>query len=303
MVFERVAVDGKPRFFVAPVFEEGMIAAFDSTGGYLQTHGGPGDGPGEFGGIQALTSGPGDTIWVFQAGRLSQLSPAGAVAFVTSLPVMVIRDTEIVGEGLFALNADIHQADRIGHPLHLLAVDGSLRWSGGDEDEEWRADRATNSVLRLARGGEGEFWAARLNRYELVLWDTAGSRLRTLRRTAEWFEPWEAFEEGGAYRTRPRPRLWDIHVDPEGLLWTLVLVPDENWSEPQEVPRIGDLSLQDRVFDTMVEVIDPDGERLLASFRHPGLLARFLEDGSIVHVSQAPQGLISANVYRLSLSH
>lgn len=299
MVFERVALGGAGQFFVAPVFDVGSIAAFDSTGTFERTYGRPGEGPGEFQPIMALTSGPGDTIWVFQVGRLSRLSPAGTIAFVSNYSMGRVWDVESVAEGLFVLSAEAHGADRIGIPLHLMASDGSVVWSGGSEEGIWRADRPISSIFHLSRGTPGTFWAAPVNRYEVTQWDTNGNSQGRIRRTAEWFEPWEDFKEGEPYSTRPNPRFLDIWTDTDGLLWTMVLVADAHWSPMRERPGIGDLSLQDRVFDTIVEIIDPDQGDLIASFRYPEVLSRFLDDGSVVRISQDAMGVVVITLVRL----
>ena len=70
-----VRQDGRGRFYVAPLVDPYKIAIFDSAGSYLGSFGQRGEGPGEFSEIRGLELGPGDTLYVLHADRISIFSP------------------------------------------------------------------------------------------------------------------------------------------------------------------------------------------------------------------------------------
>jgi hypothetical protein len=82
----------------------------------------------------------------------------------------------------------------------------------------------------------------------------------------------------GNPNTAPPPVVAAIQEDQEGLLWVFLRIPAENWrvgwtrapDGAREVPA----SLIDieKLFDTMIEVIDPRAEAVLARERLKGYL-------------------------------
>jgi hypothetical protein len=69
-----------------------------------------------------------------------------------------------------------------------------------------------------------------------------------------------------------------IQEDQEGLVWVFIRIPAENWrlgwSRAPAVAREVPLSLIDveKLFDTMIEVIDPRAGAVLARERLPGYM-------------------------------
>ena len=93
----------------------------------------------------------------------------------------------------------------------------------------------------------------------------------TVVRQAEWFRPndpmsWAEMDAWYAETAPPR-RLFHIREDTEGLLWTYTLVPDERWG-PEPQPDHIDPGWVLRTFDTMIEVIDIRGAKVIADYRH-----------------------------------
>ena len=80
---------GYPRFVVAPTFEDGVLHGYDSDGTIVARFGGPGEGPGEFGG-QSFSAflGDEDRLWVAsrRSGRLVSLTVDGDVRVVPVFP-------------------------------------------------------------------------------------------------------------------------------------------------------------------------------------------------------------------------
>ena len=211
------------------------VAVFSATGKLLKLFGRTGEGPGDYGRVDFLEIGRGDTLHVFdlRLRRRTLLAPGSrSVGRIAPLPVLPYLEEEslILGPQAYVLLPDgryIVNAERGDSALHLVGVDGELVRSFGvgyREEElppppskrhlsvlqrgEAAALRRVDVIYRqLAAGGEGRIWAAYRNRYEIELWDTAGVRLRRLVRETEWFKPWRSDDwRARARRHIPRER-------------------------------------------------------------------------------------------------
>ena len=122
----------------------------------------------------------------------------------------------------------------------------------------WPARRAS---------GDTAFWSAHVDRYEVHLWHVNGDLLRTIQGSVSWFVS-EASEP-------TPPRLVGLWED-AGVLWSLVLVPDENWrAAVTRGPHPRGYTIDDYAGyrDSILQAVDVQtgailGEhRLIASFR------------------------------------
>lgn len=102
-----------------------------------------------------------------------------------------------------------------------------------------------------------------------------------VRRDPSWYQSDGVL--GKFSRSRPAAtRIRDIHEDEDGLLWVLVMVPDERWAESLVSSPEGDRIVdRNASYDTVVEVLDPGRGLLLASTRYDQYLTQFLEDGRV----------------------
>jgi hypothetical protein len=103
----------------------------------------------------------------------------------------------------------------------------------------------------------------------------------------------------------PQPELQDVHLDDHGYLWTATLVAGQSW-ELALGPRINTpegptyrMGAFEDIYDTLVEVIDPTGGRLLASQRIPQLLIGFLEDDYVAALHTDSLDVPYVDIYRV----
>ncbi|MCY4400842.1 MAG: hypothetical protein OXE96_16100 [Gemmatimonadetes bacterium] len=73
-----------------------------------------------------------------------------------------------------------------------------------------------------------------------------------------------------------------------GLLWTFSLIPDEDWSPEQ--PQRPNPAWNERVLDTMIEVIETASGQVLAQLRYENTLAPVCGNGLMYTAEEAAAG-------------
>lgn len=283
-----VVTDGRGRHYLSSTFAQATIQVFDSTGRYLTRFGRSGEGPREFLGIGNLLVGSGDTLHVFdvRARTYSVVSPEYDIVRRSRIQAQVFRGRALELEpGTLVLNADIRSPERFGYPLHLLSGDTLGATIGPDELGGSRPRPEPYAMNRaLAKASDSTFFASRSRDYVFERWTTAGRRLQRLRGAPSWFEK----EDPNTVRGRFNPSLTDLTVDREGHLWVLARVRSDDFDElavergrfrgtTGQIPIVE--SRTGETYDLQVsvlEVIDPDRGRVLASVRHPSVLQGFV---------------------------
>jgi hypothetical protein len=166
--------------------------------------------------------------------------------------------------------------------------------TNGDRDE------GIYTALRvIADAGNGRFWTARMSRYELELWDTTGTRHLIAARTASWFAPWQTIPERWWVAGWP-PVVQRVHQAADGVLWTLVVVPDANIkSRVATMPPVG--GEMAGLMDVIVEAIDPRAGTLLATRRLDDPAALSGGSGYIAQFAEDADGYVTWTISRLVL--
>jgi hypothetical protein len=269
----------------------GEIASFDQRGNYVRALGRRGQGPGEYGVIFPIRYGPGDSLSVFDLSnrRLSVLSPGLDVVRTVPLPAL-IGSAIPLPNGAVVIQASIYSADRIGLPIHLMGVDGKLKRSFGGQSDAVRPGTQYSESRRLALASDGRVWAARVNEYTLELWDTVGTRHRRLEVPTPWFKPWVTIADG----EQRLPLIVDVQVDQGGLLWVLIVVADASPRSDTEPPanqsRQARRSDEHREKDTVLELVDPTSNRILASHRFDEVVRGFACERTLFAYHEDPDG-------------
>lgn len=269
--------------------QRAALLLWDSTGSYVETIGGPGDGPGEFGtsSIPAAYNGPRDRLYVNEHRRWTVLDSSLQFVRTINAPRIGREDDALVvtGEGGYVYAGRVpgldpttwfHHSDSLGN---LTASFGPL---GGYELHSSRG-------RPLARATDSTFWAApppgAPDGYALEEWTTDGRLLRVVKRDPHWMH--QQVFPGRCCGAMPRFR---VNKDERGLLWVVAWVvrPGATIATLENPSDEERLELQ-RSIDLRLEVIDVDAGSLLASALVPAgeLDGRFLEP--MAWVSSRPE--------------
>lgn len=266
-------------------------------GRLLGTIGRPGDGPGEFRHVVDLFR-SGDSILVFQlGGKVSSISPQLEVTHVAAVPGMIHRgwvkpSSELVLMGRFpaAPHAPLHRF------RHGRAI-GSL----GAEDTVRSAERPSLTQRHVAVNDDGTLWLVRPDRYELELYDSAGALLQVYRRNAPWF-PDREFEMAESPQP-PSPFIVGLQISAAGDLIVLARVANEPFDS--SLPRGEGVRLTPdytlRLYDGIVEVIDPHAEAVVASHRSDMPFQGFASQDKLYSLREDEEGLVVIDIWRLDV--
>ena len=258
-MFSGVAVDPRGRILVWEA-GEAEISVFDSTGRYLRTVGGSGEGPGEYRSISYVGVGP-PYIHVFEyhEGR-TMLDHDFQVVRSDRFPGEVLS-AAVVSSDLAVFVAAVPTPASIGHQLHLLRPSGEMTshgYHGGVYSSE-----STPWATRVAVAGKDDtVWAVPREVNRLVRWDLSPEpRMGRIfeRRVA-------AFDEGGdAFMPAT---LGSAMLDDRGL-WLTWHTADPDWTGPPPSPeslRPSTLDV-DKLRDGWLDLVDPDNGRTIARYR------------------------------------
>jgi len=267
-----LARDSRGRFLIAPSANGNDILVFSKDGRLEQTIGRKGKGPGEFEEIRRIWVGPGDSVHVFDWDRYTLFTPDFSVARtsgVGNLPwdAIFLRN----GESIQQKNSAAQNA--LGYPMHLVSPTGQIRKSFGAERPTFEVRDGYASYRTLARSSLGGYWSALHTEYRIDRWDTTGVLLQSVRRSVEWFRPWQGPKRGG-------PQMFGIREDESGQLWILIS------------PGPG---------KTIVEMIDLETGQLVTRTELPFHTIRFAGD-VIWRLTENPAGEPVVEVMRLLLT-
>ena len=257
------APDSRGRFIVAGI---NRILVYDARGRLTGAVGQRGQGPGEFERLVYAIIGRGDSIYAYDIAsrRLTVLSPElRFVRWVATRhgPRFQLRD------GSFLVEQQISGPPHANHPMHRMLADGSIAGSFGASGLTYHPDIQLRIDRGVGPGRDGSIWAVALGRYVLERYDpVSGARLDSVVVTSPWFRESDRF--GNDVRGRPSPILEHVWEDSLGFLWVLGREADPEW---RPAPADAHESSHDRdaIYDWILEVVDPDDARVVASRRIP----------------------------------
>lgn len=267
-----VTLDDAGRAFVAPLSDRASVGVYGPTGEHLQTLGRSGEGPGEFRFAAEAAILPGDSLIVvdYLLSRYTVYSPELEVMRVQRLPFPDDGSVFFSSRDL-VIHASRTTRDQIGFLLHHI-VDGEVVRSFAETEVVLPGGR-THLHRRIARSRDGTIWLAHENRYQVERWDTAGTRLATLRADRDWFPP----STGRPDITGPM--ISSVWEGENGLLFVLMNVPATSpRDEEAQEGRSNWLVAADSGTDSVIEVIDPRTGALVARHRSEDLLYAGLMD-------------------------
>lgn len=294
-----IAHSGSQLFLAVGSIPRVKVLVYDSTGRQVASWGRQGSGPGEFRGIRSVRRFRGDSVLVLEPGprRATVLAPTGSYVRQVLLPLVA---DEIVPLAHAWVVAGI-DFERGGHPLHTISARGDLLASfGGPLAPPARGRLASvTRVIAADHLGEG-VWSARPDRYELEHWSARGQRTVVVQRRAGWFPSVERISRS-KWSDPIFPGILSLYQDSTGLLWVLGRAPKENWRPSPE--NYGSTLQTDPLnFDTVIEVLDLNARRVLAIQRYPWVAHRFTESGLVVSHRENTDGVVVADLWRVSLT-
>ena len=303
-----IAQDQQGRYFVAQVERPELPLVFARNGSFLGRLGRQGDGPGEFRQPRLVLVSSEDSIIVFdeQLYRFSVFSPS--LRHVRSSPFpSELWSAAFLADKSLVVNAQIRDAERIGLPLHLFDRNTTyVRSFGADRPMVVPGELFLN-LRWVAAARDGRIWALReSHRYALELWDQQGRRWLELEFTPSWFQPYEHRWMPTPTRA-PAPYTSGLWQDSTGYVWTLVIVPDDSWeeglgrrvqAEGQEAYEVVDVH---KVYDTLIEVIDPDSRRVVARRRLDSRIDLVVRPNLIAESHEDPDGFITVRLWSVQL--
>lgn len=238
--------------------------------------------------------GPGDSIWVFDESRsVLVYGPDRKYARSAALPVTPWDARVLPGGRMVVTPATFGQP----FPVYLLDADGGTIAAIGDSTDIGGAP----SPRRLTLGPDGAIWTiAMSHRWRLERWEADGGRSRTLTAAPDWFVPYDTF----ATPTRqipPSASVQDAWFDGQGRLWILGKVADRRWAEGigDSAAGAGTIVDQDRAYDTVFEVVDPESGHRLVHSRLDLAYPFAVEPGVVMRVVTTDGGWYRAELARV----
>jgi hypothetical protein len=241
---------------------------YNSRGKFLRALGRQGAGPGEFLGVQAAFV-QGDSVFLFDRGNSRMLVLTREFAVVRHAPAPSLVHSAAPIEGGFVLGASIMDASRIGFPVHLFSRLGTYVRHAGDSAETVTL-RTGVRATHVASAQDGGFWSVPwYGEYAVRKWDARGKLAKTLVLHSPWYDA-SREPRNITPTSRPMSEVSRVWQDADGLIWILARVAADDWAKglgpAQEIERrVGHLITDpERVWDGMIEVIDPLAGRVLA---------------------------------------
>jgi hypothetical protein len=274
---------------------------FDTDGTILRRVGREGQGPGEFRGISPLLVGEDDRLHAFDYSqrRVSTFTPDYELA--GTAPIVISRfNRAIAMGGMIVANGMVRFRVEEQAPLHLVDSEGTIVRSFGSETGEYRTSLPETWEMRaLAPAGNDGVWAAPVNQYLIERWSLEGRLTHVVRREVEWFEPWWVIDFGLGI---PPDTLVQAISQQGDVLWVMVSIADPEWRTVQ-VPSGRFFTVTDRheYVDTIIEAIDLNSGRVIASTRIDRALKGFVGEGMVYGQGRGDEGDESVAVFRFSI--
>jgi hypothetical protein len=256
--------------FVAVTKNRDQLAVFDDRGHVERLLGKKGLGPGEFLRISHILPEPSGSLFAYDD-QLRNLTPIGSdLGLGPSIP-MLYTPALILEDGRLIVAEQIRTPELIGYPIHLVNREGRVLRSFGAETPQYRSDLRQFTDRIVSPGPNGSVWAAAPGRYAFERWDpVSGIRLAKVVVHSPWFREAPTISDR---RNHPSPSI-ESFWEKDGFIWVLLRDADTKWKPPLGSNRERPFDLEDynRTYDWLLEVIDPESGRVVASKRFPDFL-------------------------------
>jgi hypothetical protein len=286
---------------------------YDSTGRYLGRLGAAGDGPGEFRTPRFIATGPGDTSFVYEApsGRISVFD-ADLTLVRTFVGVRNAQHFTVLSNGMLLVVGSLSGEGQVGLLYHLFdSKGGHVRTIGApalkvDPRQPFDLFRKTG-----AAGGD-RFWSAgEFYQYRIEQWSSDGRLQRVLTPRSRWFAPYQLPAGRAPGRVSPTepalPDIWALWTDDAGRIWVAARVADPNAANgfgPPVAVEGGQqfpIAAPERIWNTVVEVIDPVHARVITRTTFPWAVHGWVAGNRVFGIRQTEDGGPILDVWQLTL--
>jgi hypothetical protein len=204
----------------------------------------------------------------------------------------------------------IASSDKAGWVLHRLSfgsADAEIIRSYGPELGELRPGPTIDLRHVLAPRPSERAWSADRRRYRLYEWSLEGDLVRTLDRSPSWYRG--VHNSGfGDPKTEPPPTIAAIQTDSAGRLWVFVRLPSTTWrtawpasARGQKEVRVSEIAIE-KLFRTLIEVIDPKSARVIARRTLDAFIFAALGGGLVAAYTADENGVSRIRVLRAGIS-
>jgi hypothetical protein len=273
---QTVARDSQGRFYAA-VSDGDRIGVYGPDGRLVTVIGRKGQGPGEFQNIDDVHVGPGDTLYVLEADRLSVFAPLGRFLRTVKLPLVGSRVAR-VPDGLLIQPA-LDDDDVARMPLRVLSLDGTqIRGFGADSSPPAGAQPAAPApnmmppIFTATLGVRGDVWITRQTRFIVHQWQVLGREDLMIVRQAPWFPNRDRTEMTDPMH-KTEPKILFVQQDSASRLLVGIMAASPSW-RPVTMPAVETsmtspamLQLMEdmtKMHETILELIDPVARRVIA---------------------------------------
>jgi hypothetical protein len=159
------------------------------------------------------------------------------------------------------------------YPLHRVSfaqADARVTASFGTETYNVSQFEMSQMFKHVTPSRAGGVWCSDQQAYRFSSWTKDGTLIRLFERKPEWFSQRSEGALGTPRTTPPPPGVSAIEEDESGLLWVFVRTAADTWKEgwPETRPGQREIAMKDiqydKLFRTIVEVIDPAAGRVVA---------------------------------------
>lgn len=287
---------------VASTLYEGQVAIFDRDGEFQRAVGRSGRGPGEFEGRLDMIRLAEDSLMVVEVGtgRFAVYGPSSEPSRTGRLAPR-IYDLAMASEQRLVVSAAFPSNDRgLPDPLALVDREGTIVSVFADSSVRPEGEDLEDLLRIVATGDGGDVWAISPRSYVLENWTVEGGVSGRWTREADWIRPGSRPDPSGR-GFRPPTRVQDAAIDGEGRLWVFTATADSEWDPDQRLSP-GERPPTERLFDTIVDVYDPVGPKLLATRRLDRLVRVTSREDLLYSVHAHPSGQRAITIWRYRLA-
>lgn len=274
--------DSAGRSYVISRKKDGVLV-FDREGTLVRRLGKSGSGPGEYGVVRRVLSGPGDSIFVTDLG-MGRLTVYGPDLNVARTQPIAHQPDLVLADGSFIIAEQIGTKGLIGYPLHRATADGAIIASFGTDTPQYRPDLDLIVKRWAAVSRSGGLWTIAPGRYVIEQWDPiSGRRTQTIGVRSQWFKEVAAWPADGT--ARPPATIETLWEDETGIIWVLLRDADLEWRPPPRSDSERKIGAEEyeHAYDWVLEAIDPKSGTIIATKRFRQIL--WGRPGSTVLVS------------------